>query len=170
MKTAISALLIALIFLNGCKNTAADDTGIVTPINCDGLITDTLGTNDNARIFMPTAFTSNGDGRNDIIKPTTRNVSSISFTLYDSQNSILFNTTQLGVGWVAPSIATNTYSSFYYKIQVTTNSNRKIGICGIVHNLTCYPSAIPRVSLYFEDQLTANGFTLPTSEVLTVCQ
>lgn len=153
-----------------CRNTDKEESNIKPLVNCDGLISDTLGTNDNARIYMPSAFTCNGDGKNDIIKPTITNASSISFTLYNSSNTVVFNTTQLNQGWAAPSIPSNSYSVYHYKIQINTNANRKIGICGDVYNLACYPPAIPRSNIYFEDQLRSNGFTGTTTEVLPNCQ
>jgi CHU_C Type IX secretion signal domain len=137
--------------------------------NCDGLISDTANTNDNARIFMPSAFTCNGDGKNDLIRPTFRNASSISFTLYDLFNNIVFTSTQAGQGWAAPAPSLNGYSVYYYKIQITTISNKKIGICGEVYNFTCYPSNIPRSNIFFEDQLRTNGFTGTTTETLATC-
>jgi hypothetical protein len=170
MKKIILLAIVVGITIEGCRNTDKEESSAKPLVNCDGLITDTAGTNDNARIYMPSAFTSNADGKNDVIKPTITNTTSISFTLYNSSNTIVFNTTQLNQGWTAPSIPSNSYSVYYYKIQVITNANRKIGICGEVYNLACYPPAIPRSNIYFEDQLRANGFTGTTTEVLPNCQ
>jgi hypothetical protein len=170
MKKIMLFVMIASSIMVGCKNTDIEETSVVQLINCDGLITDTLGTNDNARIYMPSAFTSNGDGKNDVIKPTIASAISVSFTLYNSNNTIVFNTNQLNQGWTAPPIPSNSYSVYYYKIQITTSANKRIGICGEVYNLTCYPGSIPRTSIYFEDQLRVNGFTGVTTEVLPNCQ
>jgi hypothetical protein len=170
MKKIMLLAMVASSIIAGCKNTDKEEVVVVQLTNCDGLITDTLGTNSNARIYMPSAFTSNGDGKNDIIKPTITNATSVSFTLYSSNNTILFNTNQLNQGWAAPPIPSNSYSVYYYKIQITTTANKKIGICGEVYNLACYPASIPRPSIYFEDQLRPNGFTGVTTEVLPNCQ
>ncbi len=169
MKKILLLAIIAGIAIQGCRNT--DKQEPIKPLeNCNGLISDTLGTNDNARIFMPSAFTSNGDGKNDLIKPTIINATAISFTLYNSSNTIVFSTTQPNQGWAAPAIPTNSYAVYYYKIQITTAANRKIGVCGEVYNLTCYPPAIPSANIYFEDQLRPNGFTGARTEVLPNCQ
>jgi CHU_C Type IX secretion signal domain len=170
MKKIMLLSIVACIMIEGCRNTNREESSLVQLTNCDGLITDTLGTNDNARIYMPSAFTSNGDGKNDVIKPTIANATSVSFTLYNSINAIVFTTNQLNQGWTAPAINSNSYAVYYYKIQITTSANRRIGICGEVYNLTCYPAAIPRTSIYFEDQLRINGFTGATTEVLPNCQ
>jgi hypothetical protein len=167
---SLKVVIIAIVIMQSCRNTDTSVSSIVPLVNCDGLITDTLGTNDNARIYMPSAFTCNGDGKNDIIKPTITNATSISFTLYNSSNGIVFTTTQLNQGWIAPSIPSNSYSVYNYKIQITTSANRKIGVCGELYNLTCYPSVIPSSKIYFEDELRPNGFTGARTEVLPNCQ
>jgi hypothetical protein len=170
MKKIILLAFVASTIIVGCRNTDKEESGLVRLTNCDGLITDTAGTNDNARIYMPSAFTSNGDGKNDLIKPTITNASSMSYTLYNSSNTIVFNTTQQNQGWAAPFIPSNSYSVYYYKIQITTSANRRIGICGEVYNLTCYPASIPTSNIYFEDELRPNGFTGTRTEVLPNCQ
>jgi CHU_C Type IX secretion signal domain len=166
----LTIVFVAIVIIQSCRNTGTDVSTLIPLVNCDGLITDTLGTNDNARIYMPSAFTCNGDGKNDVIKPTITNATSISYTLYNSNNGIVFTTNQMNQGWSAPSIPSNSYSVYYYKIQITTSAGRKIGMCGEVYNLTCYPAAIPSSKIYFEDQLRPNGFTGVTTEVLPNCQ
>jgi CHU_C Type IX secretion signal domain len=149
-----------------CRNNNKSDSIAIPITNCYGLVNDTLGTNDNGRIYMPSAVTSNGDGKNDIIRPTTRNITSLTFTLYNSNNTVLFTSTQIGQGWTAHTLTTGTYSTYFYKIQAVTNSNRKIGICGDLNNVTCYPSNIPRNKIFFEDQLRIDGFTGITTETI----
>ena len=48
---------------------------------------------------MPTAFTPNDDGLNDVIKRYTQNVSSINFVVYDGNNNVVFSTTQINQSW-----------------------------------------------------------------------
>ena len=92
----------------------------------------------------------------------------ISFTIYDENNSVVFTTNQVNQGW-STSSPTNTATKYYYKVQVTTASNHKIGKCGELYKLSCIPAAIPIASLHFEDQLTQNGFTGVTNEHLSTC-
>ncbi|MEP7164487.1 MAG: gliding motility-associated C-terminal domain-containing protein [Ferruginibacter sp.] len=163
MKTLLPvALIAATILLANCKK--SEDS--ITHVNCDGLVTDTPGTNDNAKIYMPNAFTPNGDGLNDIIRPYTQNIASIEFTIYDENNAIVFTTNQLAQGWVTTA-GPNSSTKYYYKIQTITSANHKIGMCGDLYKLTCHPNNAP--TLYFEDQLTANGFTGATNEALQTC-
>lgn len=136
--------------------------------HCIGLVTDTTGTGDNARIYIPNAFTPNGDGKNDGIRPLTSNIASISFTLYDDRFNTVFSTTTIGQGWNA-AVYSPTFIKYYYKIQATTNSNHQIGMCGEILQISCYPHGRPASSFYFEDQLTPFGFTGVTSETLSTC-
>lgn len=62
------------------------------PINCVGLITDTLATGNTGRIYMPNAFTPNGDGLNESIAPYMPNIKSFVLTIYNEQNEIVFST------------------------------------------------------------------------------
>ncbi len=51
-------------------------------------------------IFVPTAFTPDGDGRNDILKPITVGIIQLNyFSIYNRWGNQVFYTTQLGKGW-----------------------------------------------------------------------
>lgn len=51
-------------------------------------------------IFVPTAFTPNGDGKNDILKPTTVGISQLRyFRVYNRWGQLLFTTSELAKGW-----------------------------------------------------------------------
>ena len=165
MKLLLPTLIVAAILLSNCKKSA--DT--ITPINCDGLVTDTLGTNDNGRIYMPTAFTPNGDGLNDLLVEHTENILSLTLTIYDGSNNIVFTTTDLHHYWASQPSSVNLSTIYYYKIQAITASNHHIGECGVVYALTCLPGNLPISSLHFEDQLQSHGFTGNTNDYLPVC-
>jgi hypothetical protein len=136
--------------------------------NCDGLVTDTAGTGDNGRVYMPNAFSPNNDGLNEFSKPFLYNISSMVFTIYDENNILQFSTTIPGQGW-QPTIGTNSARKYYFKVQAITNAGKKIGICGDVYSLTCFPVNLPKSFFYFDDMLTPNGFTGTTAESLPAC-
>ncbi len=164
MKQMISCILITVIVFS-CTN---KEDSLPHVSNCDGLVTDTAGTGDNGRIYMPNGFTPNGDGLNDRSKPTTQNIASFTFTIYDEYDRIVFTTTQSGIGW-EPTSVPGVAIRYFYKIQAVTNSGRNIGKCGEVYLMTCYPAGTPHSNFYFEDQLTAFGFTGVTAETLGNC-
>lgn len=50
--------------------------------------------------FIPTGFTPNGDGKNDILKPVAVGISSIKFfSVYNRFGQLLFTTKEFGKGW-----------------------------------------------------------------------
>lgn len=51
-------------------------------------------------IFVPSAFTPNGDGKNDIIKPICVGISQLNyFRIYNRWGQLVFSTSQIGKGW-----------------------------------------------------------------------
>jgi hypothetical protein len=154
---SISLILASLI--SSCKR----DDSLPPPINCDGLITDTAGTNDDGRIFFASAFSPNGDGVNDIARPILSGISTVNFTVYDLSNNVVFTSSQAGSGFT-PAVSPNSYVKFYYKIQATTTANHKIGTCGEFHVVNCLPANVSKSDYSFEDQLRFNGFTGVTAE------
>ncbi|MGE5521694.1 MAG: gliding motility-associated C-terminal domain-containing protein, partial [Candidatus Dadabacteria bacterium] len=54
----------------------------------------------NPQIFVPTAFTPNGDGINDIIKPIPVGITRFDyFRIYNRWGQLVFSTTTAGEGW-----------------------------------------------------------------------
>lgn len=166
MKTLYPFLLLLFViaFFFACSKSGAP----YQPINCDGLVTDTAGSGDNGRIFMPNAFSPNGDGLNEVCRPITQNIDSVQFTLYDEYNRLVFTTSVLGEGYI-PVPGGLAVKKYYYRIQATTRGHKKIGTCGEVYSLTCFTAIPPKGFYYFEDMLTASGFTASTAETLTNC-
>lgn len=51
-------------------------------------------------IFVPSGFTPNKDGKNDILKPITVGISTLNyFAVYNRYGELIYKTTQLGQGW-----------------------------------------------------------------------
>ncbi len=51
-------------------------------------------------IFVPSAFTPNGDGKNDVLKPVTVGISVLKyFSVYNRWGQLLFTTAEFGKGW-----------------------------------------------------------------------
>ena len=51
-------------------------------------------------IFVPSAFTPNGDGKNDILKPVTVGIATLHyFRVYNRWGQLLFTTSEFGKGW-----------------------------------------------------------------------
>ena len=136
-------------------------------IHCEGLVTDTAGTGDNGRVFLPNAFTPNADGINDVFRPLLINITAMEFKVYDGTGAEVFSTSVIGQGYT--SVTFNKPVKYFYRVQATTQSGRKIGTCGEFYNIGCFTSSPSPSQLYFEDQWTSFGFTGPTAEVLGNC-
>lgn len=162
-KTFLIPLALLCTILSYCKK--GDNNP--DPVNCIGLITDTLPTGNTGRIFMPNAITPNGDGLNDGVAPYMQNIKSFVLTIYNQKNEIVFSTTKPGERWTVNGLTAN-LTLYYYKIQATTNDNYQIGVCGDLFVLTCIPS---HISMFrFPDQLTPWGFIAITSEAMGSCR
>lgn len=77
----------------------------------------------NADILVPSAFTPNGDGRNDIIRPALFGISKFSyFSVYNRWGQLLYTTNEIGKGWngdfsgVAQASGTYVYQSQGYDV------------------------------------------------------
>jgi hypothetical protein len=157
-------ILCTVLFLSSCTKSSERPA----PVNCNALITDTTGTGDTAKLFVPTAFSPNGDFLNEIFRPIGFFISAIDVKVYDENNNIVFSTQTLGEGW-HPTVSSNIYRKYYYRVQAATNSNHKIGSCGNLYIVNCLPADANMFSFNFEDQLTQNGFTSPTLETPGDC-
>jgi gliding motility-associated-like protein len=142
--------------------------------NCDNLVNDSRDATDSFYIVIPNAFTPNGDGLNDWYGPVTKNISSIMFTITDQNNNSLFTTNNLNEKW-KPSNSTITQGKYYYRIQGISTNNKKIGLCGEVNLLYCFPKNVNENSFYFESQLRQSGpvpfydTSVPFYEAIPVC-
>ncbi|MEQ8909558.1 MAG: gliding motility-associated C-terminal domain-containing protein [Vicingaceae bacterium] len=54
---------------------------------------------DKPDIFIPTAFTPNGDGQNDLLLVRGANLDEIDFSIYNRWGELIFNTTNKNEGW-----------------------------------------------------------------------
>jgi gliding motility-associated-like protein len=137
--------------------------------HCDHLVTDVRKAGDNGSIAVGNAFSPNGDGLNDVFRPLIRNIQSISLKVFDSRGKLVFTTNHLHAGWV-PNFGGNRSEKFHYRIGGVTSANARIGICGDVYALSCFPVNLPKTRITFEDQYSGSGFTGVTHEALPVCR
>ena len=75
--------------------TITSTTGCIT---VDTLLVDLLSTAPN--VFVPKAWSPNGDGHNDLLFPNTVNITQLkSFIIYNRWGQKVFETSQTGQGW-----------------------------------------------------------------------
>jgi gliding motility-associated-like protein len=85
-------------------------------------------------IFVPSAFTPNGDGKNDIIKPVTIGIAQLSyFRIYNRWGQLLFSTSEMNTGWDGTLNGTRQPSGTYvYMAGGTDYKGNKISRKGTV--------------------------------------
>ncbi|HEY0433130.1 MAG TPA: T9SS type B sorting domain-containing protein, partial [Chitinophagaceae bacterium] len=73
---------------------------IRTATECNTIDTQLVKTVDHADIYVPTAFTPNGDGRNDILRPTLMGMKEFRyFRVFNRFGQLLYETTTNHAGW-----------------------------------------------------------------------
>jgi len=91
-----------------------------TAAGCSGYDTVTVRVfKTGADIFVPSAFTPNGDGHNDVIRPVLVGIGQLKFfRIYNRWGQLVFNTSQVGKGWDG-NIGGNKQSTenFVYMVQ-----------------------------------------------------
>jgi len=111
---------------------------------------------DSAYIFIPTAYSPNGDGLNDVFLPWCLNVKSIDFSIYDNDNKLQFHTTELNHGWGDILDIESGIRLFHYKFTAITNQDNTILQCGDFYAYKCLPKGFDGSTLIFGDQFNPN--------------
>ncbi len=92
-------------------------------LNCVDTTFRDIGIYEDTWIYIPNSFTPNGDGINDIFKPSLLNadVADYSFIIFDRWGAILFETTDVDEGWNGEVNQTDFYAgvdSYVYRIHI----------------------------------------------------
>jgi len=72
---------------------------VVTDHNCKDTITKVINVKDEFLLFIPNAFTPNGDGINDTFKPKGLGIKNFSLEIYDRWGSLIFQSGDLSKDW-----------------------------------------------------------------------
>jgi gliding motility-associated-like protein len=85
-------------------------------------------------LFVPSAFSPNGDGNNDILKPLALGLKSVdAFSIYNRWGQLLFSTTQIGDGWDGTfGGATQSPGTYVWYAKGTDYKNNKLERKGTV--------------------------------------
>ena len=128
---------------------------------------------DSVFFYIPTAFTPNGDGKNDLYRPVSKGIKdgSLQITIYDGNGNLIHTITNPLQGWAATDSKGKILSSGNYPVSISyeTITGKKTEDCTCVAILAYQGNCIPTngMQYYFEDQLgIGNGFIYQTSENL----
>ncbi|MEI9807723.1 MAG: gliding motility-associated C-terminal domain-containing protein [Bacteroidota bacterium] len=76
---------------------------VTTPEGCTGKDTIRVIVFKSTAIYVPTGFTPNDDGKNDILKPLYAGIKSLDyFKVYNRWGQTVFSTKNMSAGWMAP--------------------------------------------------------------------
>ncbi|MDL5046491.1 gliding motility-associated C-terminal domain-containing protein [Oscillatoria amoena NRMC-F 0135] len=100
---------------------------------CTDSITKYIIVESGINVFIPTGFTPNGDGFNNVFKPVYENVLRTEFTVLDRWGEVMFKTTSLEEGWDGRyKGAAVPDGVFVYLVQVTGKDNKNYVFNGTV--------------------------------------
>ena len=104
-----------------------------------------VGAGDSSSIYLPTAFSPNGDGVNDVYKIIGGGTTFRSFmmTVYDTTGKIVFQTTNPMENWTGKDTTTGKLSTqykFYVEVKYTTTGSKSVSGGTYVYLLAGSPS------------------------------
>jgi gliding motility-associated-like protein len=99
---------------------------VTTEYGCKDTITKILEVKEEFLLYIPNAFTPNGDGENDIFKPKGSGIKSYSLVVYDRWGQQIFATTDIVKGWDGTFKGNECQNGVYvYAIIAINNDNAK---------------------------------------------
>lgn len=130
---------------------------------------------DSCYYVLPTAFTPNGDGTNDILRGHSNNVAgTYSFTVVDASNNTIFTTTDLYASWNGNITSAPIYDNYIVRLHVEFADGKKIDTCCNIHlsiynrSTGCIP--VDTTTMSFEDQFDPSTWTLKYKTNENVCK
>jgi gliding motility-associated-like protein len=168
-----------------CKKSSSSTPSTTTPSAfADSLKADCIhpfiGRGDTLSLYLPTAFTPNGDGVNDIYKIIgfTDSFSSFNLSIYDTTGALVWLSTSAARRWEGTDTATGRLSTkykFYVKIKYTTEHGITDSGSTFVYLLSAGTGCVHAVaadsaSYEFIDQFDpATGFNAAWGSYETYC-
>jgi hypothetical protein len=171
IKLVICSILLLVVFCQYSCTTTKEKT--IDEILYDlsfNLITDTTGSGDTAKLFIPNALTPNGDNANDNFLAFGSGFSSMNLKVFDVKGNQVWQTNSFANKF-SPSYLNGINAQFIYTFQGTTLMQKKIGKSGIINALFCLPNGNTLTNYQFVDQFNVLNYTQPlvTTEIIKSC-
>ena len=164
---ALSAIIMSSALLYSCSKKDKNSNGSTDPFVCD-IVSASFPAADSARVFIPNAFSPNGDGLNDRYRPFFQRVQSVEWSVYDENNNQLFTTTDSMASWAPFANFDGGIKLYHYKVKAVSKNGHTYGKCGTFCTFSCIPSGYNGVdTLVFPDQYDQNepeGYLMPVSQ------
>ena len=146
-KICLSLLLLctAIICCTGCKKSSNNSNTYTPSAFADSLrnmcTMPFIGPGDSSSFYLPTAFTPNADGRDDLylILGKDLNFTSFLLTVYDTTGKLVFQSNNASYRWDGHDTATGKLSTqykFYVEVKYTTTGNKSAGAGTYVYLLS----------------------------------
>lgn len=81
---------------------SSDMVTMLTVVNADGCsdnVSQSIYVEDDFAVFVPSGFTPNLDGKNEVFKPVVTDVTRYEFTIYSRNGTVIFHSVNSGEGW-----------------------------------------------------------------------
>jgi gliding motility-associated-like protein len=173
MKRLIAFVLFTafVVFAFNCKKNKSTTNTAYCKTCSTTLISYKIDT-DSVYYFLPTAFTPNGDGINDIFSLVFHNlvVDSSTLTIWDMSGNEVFSG-NIGTRWDGRNLSGNKCAAGNYLVHVYLRTNKGVifSTCACVTILQYTGNCIKTngITYYFPDQLNIDsGFVFHTNDVL----
>lgn len=111
----------------------ADETFVLTVTTPEGCVASdevVVKVFNGPAVYVPTGFTPNGDGKNDVLRPVYVGIKTIGgFSVFNRWGQRLFYTTESGTGWNPGNAPTGVY---VWTVQATTDAGQLLTLKGTV--------------------------------------
>lgn len=99
---------------------------VITEHGCKDTITKVLEVKDEFLLWIPNAFTVNGDGLNDTFKPKGLGINKFEMSIYDRWGNMVYHTTDINKGWDGTFKGVQCKDEVYiYSITVVDNKSQR---------------------------------------------
>ena len=173
MKQAIiiSICIVAVVSIVRCtKNNSTPAKNLATCTTCTYVPIEHTPDSTGLYYYLPTAFTPNGDGINDMLRlfySSEVNVDSSTLTIWDMNGNGVFTGT-INQSWNGYDLKGNLCAAGHYPLYLKLRllSGATVATCGCVTILTYKGNCIYTggVTYYYGDELDSAGFVNPTSD------
>jgi gliding motility-associated-like protein len=159
------ALVLFFGFLVFATNNCKKETSVQL-LSCNGGVYSYM-LDTTTRMFVPNAFTPNGDGINDVFDCIGMYLSNFSLTIKDQSGVTLFSDTNISNHWDGTNLSGKVQKGYYNAVISFRNYSGTTITKSMIITLYTDPASLSGGNCMFRDQINPKmGFIYPTQEIL----